>query len=340
MNHKQLLEAHNEYLNKIDTKTTDYDDWHKRRYKGLGGSDIGTVLGLNKYKSVYQLWLEKTCRAEPTKMNNKMYFGHVLESTIADEFAKATGYKVRVSNKHYKAKYEPWLIGNIDRLITISDKEKAILECKNCSNNSSFNDGYIYREGSFYHGAKCTRDSVPLTYYCQCQHYMYITGIHKCFLACLIDGSDFRIYEIVYNLNDVQQIVSKATHFWFNNVIADTEPSKILTDFDNTTDRVQSQCLDTNNEIIAKNLIAEYIGVSAEIKKMEKHQEEIKTNLLKLVNTDVKEVCDNQSNVLFTITSQCRHNFDKDKFKKEHADLYPQYIKESYTKPSISIKGM
>ena len=35
MNHKQLLEAHNEYLNKIDTKTTDYDDWHKRRYHGV-----------------------------------------------------------------------------------------------------------------------------------------------------------------------------------------------------------------------------------------------------------------------------------------------------------------
>ena len=46
MNHKQLLEAHNEYLNKIDTKTTDYDEWHKARevfssfpQTALGGAD-------------------------------------------------------------------------------------------------------------------------------------------------------------------------------------------------------------------------------------------------------------------------------------------------------------
>ena len=30
------------------------------RRKGIGGSDVATILGLNKWKSPYQLWLEKT----------------------------------------------------------------------------------------------------------------------------------------------------------------------------------------------------------------------------------------------------------------------------------------
>ena len=98
--------------------------------------------------------------------------------------------------------------------------------------------------------------------------------------------------------------------------------------------------LDSNKELIAKNLIAEYLGCDANIKSLEKHRDEIKTNLLRLVDTDIQEVLDSTGNTLYTIKSQTRNGFDKDKFKREHADLYPQYIKESYTKPSISIKGM
>ena len=75
------------------------------------------------------------------------------------------------------------------------------------------------------------------------------------------------------------------------------------------------------------------------IKSLEKHRDEIKTNLLQLVDTDIQEVLDSTGNTLYTIKSQTRSSFDKDKFKKEHADLYPQYIKESYTKPIVTIKG-
>ncbi len=34
-------------------------EWLEDRKKGIGGSDVGTILGLNKWKSPYQLWLEK-----------------------------------------------------------------------------------------------------------------------------------------------------------------------------------------------------------------------------------------------------------------------------------------
>ncbi|TGY23723.1 endonuclease, partial [Enterococcus hirae] len=37
-----------------------HQEWFEDRKRGIGGSDVATVLGLNKYKSPYQLWLEKT----------------------------------------------------------------------------------------------------------------------------------------------------------------------------------------------------------------------------------------------------------------------------------------
>lgn len=36
------------------------EDWLKVRNTGLGGSDCGSILGLNPYKSALTLWSEKT----------------------------------------------------------------------------------------------------------------------------------------------------------------------------------------------------------------------------------------------------------------------------------------
>ena len=35
-------------------------DWLLDRRKGIGGSDVAAIMGLNKWKSAYQIWLEKT----------------------------------------------------------------------------------------------------------------------------------------------------------------------------------------------------------------------------------------------------------------------------------------
>ena len=39
-------------------------EWLQARKLGIGGSDVAAILGLSKYKSPYQLWLDKTSRAE------------------------------------------------------------------------------------------------------------------------------------------------------------------------------------------------------------------------------------------------------------------------------------
>ena len=60
---------------------------------------------------------------------------------------------------------------------------------------------------------------------------------------------------------------------------------------------------------------------------------------MQLVDTDIQEVLDSTGNTLYTIKSQTRNSFDKDKFKREHADLYPSYVTQTQTKPIVTIKG-
>lgn len=45
----------------------DHEEWLAIRSKYIGGSDAGTVVGLNPYNSPYALWAEKTDRSRRLK---------------------------------------------------------------------------------------------------------------------------------------------------------------------------------------------------------------------------------------------------------------------------------
>lgn len=42
-----------------NTKGMTNEEWLEWRNKGIGGSDVATICGLNKYKSALELWMEK-----------------------------------------------------------------------------------------------------------------------------------------------------------------------------------------------------------------------------------------------------------------------------------------
>ena len=114
--------------NTSSTLEMTHQEWLEDRRKGIGGSDVATVLGLNKYKSVYQLWLEKTDQIEVTSAQSEAaYWGNTLEEVVAEEFSKRTGKKVRRRNRVFEHPKYPFLRANIDRDIV---GENAVLECK------------------------------------------------------------------------------------------------------------------------------------------------------------------------------------------------------------------
>lgn len=76
------------------TKTTTVgmtdEQWHAERRKSIGGSDAGTILGLNKYSSPYALWAEKTGRVTPEDISDReaVRLGHDLEDYVAKRFQR------------------------------------------------------------------------------------------------------------------------------------------------------------------------------------------------------------------------------------------------------------
>ena len=101
----------------------------RRNY--IGGSDIAAVMGMSRWKTQLQLWLEKTGEAEPADLSKveAVQLGSELEEFVAQKFAKETGKQVRKQSKMYVHKDYPYMAAHIDRLITGTDE---ILECKTC----------------------------------------------------------------------------------------------------------------------------------------------------------------------------------------------------------------
>lgn len=179
----------------------DRDKWLAVRKQGVGGSDAAVVVGLNKWKSPYQLWLDKTnqVEAEDLSDNEAVYWGTVLEDLVAKRFEEVTGKKVRRCGTLQDEEF-PYMLANIDRLVV---GEEAGLEIKTAN-------GFKSKEWE--------GDEVPAQYILQCQWYMGITGLKKWYIACLIGGQKFVYKEILRQDGDIEALRAAVSSFWEINV--------------------------------------------------------------------------------------------------------------------------
>ena len=65
------------------------EEWVKARHSGIGGSDAGTILGVNGYNSPYELWGDKTgINPKGFTGNRATEWGHRLEPLVALAYAE------------------------------------------------------------------------------------------------------------------------------------------------------------------------------------------------------------------------------------------------------------
>lgn len=207
----------------MGTNDIDRLQWLQARRAGIGGSDIGAIMGLSKWKSPVDVWLDKTGRTEPDmEMSEPAYFGIELESFVATEYSKRSGNKVQRVNQSMKHPEHSWMLANIDRAVVADgsrarlDKDgkltgiKGLLECKTAS-------AYLEREWM--------DESAPLAYVAQCQWYMAVTGAEWCDLAVLIGGQKYVCHRIERDESLIAAVIEAGRQFWFASVIADFPPT-------------------------------------------------------------------------------------------------------------------
>lgn len=190
-----------------DFNNTTYEEWQAKRQVqvGLGGSDAGTILGLNSFKDEYTLYLEKIGELEPSQAGEAAEWGHTLEPVVANKWYERYGKSLEVEiepfNYLLQSKEHPFMLANIDRLIR-RNEDFGILEVKTASEylNGEWENGEILFNGS-------GSGKVPAKYYAQLQHYFQVTGVQWGYFAALVGGN--KLYSVYVERNEkfIQRLI-------------------------------------------------------------------------------------------------------------------------------------
>ena len=138
----------------ISTLNLSKEDWLRYRKCGITGTDAGAILGVNPYRSAFQVYCDKNSETIENIDNEAMRQGRDLEDYVAQRFTEATGLKVRRANAIYQSEEHPLLLADFDRLIV---GQKAGLECKTVSPFSA---------------DKWADGKIPAHYMAQVNHYL------------------------------------------------------------------------------------------------------------------------------------------------------------------------
>lgn len=104
-------------LNKlVSTLDMDHETWLQYRKKGIGGSDAGSICGLNPYSTATSVFQDKTqMQAEEKADNEAMRQGRDLEEYVARRFTEETGKKVRRANAIFYKEEQPFMFDGFKR---------------------------------------------------------------------------------------------------------------------------------------------------------------------------------------------------------------------------------
>lgn len=296
------------------TKDLTKEKWMKWRNKGIGGSDVATICGLNKYKSPLQLWLEKTGQVEPTEAGEAAYWGTIMEPIIRNEFSKRSGLKVDTINSMLKHPVFDFMLANVDGIVIDNDNSKAIFEAKTAS---------VFKSEQW------EDNKIPEEYMLQIQHYMAVTGFNKTFIACLLGGNKF-VHKIIERDDElIDMIIQLEFNFWEcvkNNVPPKIDGSDSCSDLMN---RLYPNANKDSSIILpdeAQQLVEQYNSAKEQEKSFSENKEEA-ANMLKqmLGDNEVGVINDTKISWKNVITDR----LDTKKFKAENPEMYQKFMSSS-----------
>jgi len=119
----------------ILAEPADREQWLKERKKGIGASEAGAVLGLNRYKTAISIWQEKLGMSEEPDLsgNKAVQFGNAAEPYLRELFVLTyPQYTVEYHAFRMYARSEtPWLFATLDGELTETETgRRGILEIK------------------------------------------------------------------------------------------------------------------------------------------------------------------------------------------------------------------
>ena len=168
-------------------------EWHNAR-KGIGGSDIASVMDKNPWKSAYTLYCEKTGLIDSDiEPSMPMKLGTAFEPVIRQLFQEANSDWLTVHETGTWASLEdPRSVANVDGIIEWKNGKLSVLEIK-------FTRQYW--------------DELPEHYNLQVQHYLSVLGLDSAMVVA-VAGGDWKEFEVVRDDSLIETMKTRLRAFY------------------------------------------------------------------------------------------------------------------------------
>jgi putative phage-type endonuclease len=206
--------------------------WLKARLEGIGGSEVGALVGISEYETPFSIFNKKTkTEADAELTGAAIEWGHRLEDVVAQKVAEEVGLVSRFGGGLWADREKPFLRVTPDRFASQPRKWKAeaLIECKTAGDDEYWESGEIFPKARVDLGkseAGVTTGSAPLSYQAQCQWQMGIIGLKVCYLGCLVLGSERQFFTVKIHFDEewYRELATEAERFWVENIQADEPP--------------------------------------------------------------------------------------------------------------------
>ena len=185
------------------------------RTSGLGGSDVAAVLGLSRYRSPFDVWLEKTHDPawQPSEDNPMMRFGRLVEPALARAYMEDKD-RIVVQGVNGGPFDEPiWHPGGV-----VFAHPDGLVE-------DDGTDGGGVWEGKTAYDDRDWKDGVPPGYEAQVRSYLATLGEPWCDVTVMFrQTADINHYRIDADPVLDAGIITLAERFWNDYVMTGIQP--------------------------------------------------------------------------------------------------------------------
>lgn len=322
------------------------------RQNYIGGSDVAAILGISKFKSAYQLYLEKIAdpenievfpqtvdqewgsRKEPIVLR-KFYDNHKddlfinFEPTYLDDLRLYTNDVINPWENNYHPDYN-FLRANIDGCYINYDTGQLefIIEAKTVHHSKSHEWG---EPGT---------GEIPDIYKAQCAHYCMVYNVNKVYVPVLIGTNDYREYVYERNHETEEYILAAEIYFWTNHVRARVAPEPRTLEDIKEFHRIANK----GSKIIANSQDKSKLQMLAALRQLRKDCEQKEDNLKKEIMKVMgdNEILEDEDGITLITWKNVspRQVLDYKKLKEEMPDVYENYCYDSKPNRMFLIKEL
>jgi putative phage-type endonuclease len=278
--------------------------WLGTRKRGIGGSDVGGILGLDPRNSPLSVYMDKRGELPDDDAGEAAEWGNLLEPVVAQKWADDRD-KYLWSPGVLAHAERPWDLANPDRLydsvpFTVGDgRPEGGLEVKTA--NQYLGDDW-----------DPDSDRMPARARLQVQHYLGVTGLDTFDVAALIGGQCLRVFTERRDDELIAMVQTATERFWHDHVLPGVPPpidgSQATTDLLGRLYEVPTEDIAVLDPAEVRPLLLARVDAKAAVKAAEEHERLIDNQLKALLGERQVGVVDGQT--VLTWKQQHRAGFE------------------------------